>query len=90
MTVNYNVLNRVTKYNVAYAVVSPGNKAVVAYLKPNSYTNCLFTFIAGEGTLKIRIYQVGGKPPRDFTVANNGKYAFQIKPSSGLIENFFR
>ncbi len=89
-TVNYNVLNRVTKYNVAYAVVSPGNKSVVAYLKPNSYTNCSCTFTMGAGTPKIRIYQVGGKPPRDFTVANGGKYAFQIKPSTGLIENFFR
>jgi len=90
VTVNYNVLNRVTKYNVAYAVVSPGNKALVAYLKPNSYTNCSCTFAAGAGTPMIRIYQVGGKPAKDFTVANGGKYAFQIKPSTGLIENFFR
>jgi hypothetical protein len=88
-SVRFTILNKVTQYNVAFDLVSPDGRNTTCYIRPNLLGTYTITYTSGRGTPAIKIWQVGGRAPLSFSVANNGNYQFQMG-SDKLIRNYYR
>jgi hypothetical protein len=88
--VAFTIINRVTQYSVAFDLVPAPGKPFTIMLNPDGKAHPFSVgYVPGVGTPAIKIWQVGGKAPLSFSVANGGKYQFLMDPKDGnKIKNY--
>ena len=65
---------------VMFSLICPDNGATALCLIKPDNKSYPFNIAYSSGTPAIRIYQVGGKAALTYSVANNGRYQFQVNP----------